>query len=136
MNEDRNKNLLGKIAGKLRKGKGMARLTPDQAQRAFETTSDIRLTSAEVDSIVDQVLSGGLAIWSPTPSDSEAADLSAEGVKEDVYQLNRNLGQADPESENLLEELRRKALEDEGDDGNSKDTDGMGGTAKPPGKGD
>jgi hypothetical protein len=136
MNEDRNKRLLGKIAGKLHKGKGMARLTPDQAQKAFETTSDIRLASSEVDSIVDQALSGELAVWSPTPSDAEAADLATEGVKEDVYQLNRNLGEADPESEKLLEELRRKALEDKGNGGDSKDSSGLGGTTEPPGKGD
>ena len=79
--------------------------------------------------------SGELAVWTPTPVEAETPGVESEAIEEDVYQFNRNEGETDAETDELLGELRRKALEDEPPDGQENST-GMGGDSEPPGKGD
>ena len=114
---------------------GFAPLTPEEAQKEFEELPDTKLPDSEIDSIIEQVTSGQLTDWTPTPIDEETLGLESETIEEDVYQLNRNVGEADAETDDLLDELRRKALEDEPSDGQENET-GMGGDAEPPGEGD
>ena len=114
---------------------GFAPLTPDEAQKEFEKLPDANLSDTEIDSIVEEVTSGQLTDWTPTPIDEQIVGLESETIEEDVYQLNRNEGEADAETDELLDELRRKALEDEPSDGQENET-GMGGDAEPPRKGD
>lgn len=78
--------------------------------------------------------SGELTIWTPTPIDEETLGLESETIEEDVLQLNRHAGEGDAETDELLDELRRKALEDESADGQEDET-GMDGDAEPPGEG-
>jgi hypothetical protein len=124
-----------KVAKGLARRSGHAPLTPEEAQKEFESLPDIRLSEAEIDSIVDQVTSGELAVWTPTPLDDNTTGFDCEAIEEDVLQLNRNEGQADAETDELLDELRRKALEDGQADGQD-DATGMGGDPEPPGKSD
>ena len=124
-----------KVAKDLARQSGVAPLTPEEAQKEFEALPDARLSDSEIDSIIDQVTSGKLAVWTPAPMDAETPGVDSEAIEEDVYQLNRNEGQADAETDDLLDELRRKALEDKPPDGQENST-GVGGDSEPPGKGD
>jgi len=96
---------------------GFAPLTPEEAQKEFDDLPDTKLSDAETESIIDQVTSGQLTDWTPTPVYEETPGLESEAIEEDVYQLNRNEGEADAETDELLDELRRKALEDEPSNG-------------------
>lgn len=120
-----------KVAKRLARRSGYAPLTPEEAQKEFESLPDSKLSETEIDSIVDQVTSGELAIWTPTPADDDTSDFDREAIEEDVLQLNRNEGQADAETDKLLDELRRKALED-GDADGQEDSTGVGGDQEPP----
>jgi len=95
---------------------------------------DDHLSAVEIDAIIDQVTSGELASWSTEPMDMESSDMEYDNIEDDVLQLNRNEGQADPETDGLLDELRRKALEDGQPDG-QEDSTGMDGDSEPPAKG-
>lgn len=120
-----------KVAKGLARRSGCAPLTPEEAQREFESLPDTNLSEAEIDAIVDQVTSGELALWTPTPVDDAMTEFDREAIEEDVLQLNRNEGQADEETDKLLDELRRKALEDGQADGQD-DSTGVGGDQEPP----
>ena len=121
--------------------KGLARkagftpLAPEEAERVFEELSDAKLLDSEIESIMEEVTSGQLTDWTPTPIDEQALGVDSEGIGEDVYQLNRNAGEGDAETDELLDELRRKALEDESEDDQENET-GMGADAESPGEGD
>jgi hypothetical protein len=120
-----------KVAKGLARRSGYAPLTPEEAQKEFESLPDTKLSEAEIDAIVDQVTSGELAVWTPTPPADDTTDFDREAIEEDVLQLNRNEGQADAETDKLLDELRRKALEDGQADG-QEDSTGVGGDQEPP----
>ena len=124
-----------KAAKGLARRSGYAPLTPEEAQKEFESLPDIKLSEAEIDSIVDQVTSGELTVWTPTPLEDNTTGVDCETIEEDVLQLNRNEGQADAETDELLDELRRRALEDKPSDG-QEDSTGLGGDSEPPRKSD
>lgn len=123
-----------KVAKGLARRSDYAPLTPEEAQKEFESLPDSKLSEAEIDAIVDQVTSGELAVWTPAPVDDDTADFDREAIEEDVLQLNRNEGQADAETDKLLDELRRKALED-GDADGQEDSTGVGGDQELPEQG-
>ena len=123
-----------KAAKDLARRLGHAPLTPEEAQREFDSLPDAQLPDNEIDSIIDQVTSGELTVWTPTPTEDDAPGFDCEAIDEDVLQLNRNEGQADAETDALLNELRRTALED-GQANGREDATGMGGDAEPPAKG-
>lgn len=123
-----------KVAKDLARQSGLAPLTPEEAQKEFEALPDVKLSDSEIDSVIDQVTSGELAVWTPTPIDAETPGVESEAIEQDVYQLNRNEGQDDAETDELLDKLRRKALEDEPPNG-QEDSTGMGGDSEPPAKG-
>ncbi len=133
MNHDAD-NFWQKVAKGLARRSGYAPLTPEEAQKEFESLPDSKLSEAEIDSIVDQVTSGELAVWTATPVDDAMTEFDPEAIEEDVLQLNRNEGQADAETDRLLDELRRKALEDGQTDG-KEDSTGVGGDQEPPRQG-
>jgi len=123
------------VAKDLARQAGVSPLTPDEAQKEFETLPDVALPEAEIESIIEQVTSGDLAVWTPMPISGETPSLESQAIEEDVLQLNRNAGESDSETDELLDELRRKGLEDEPPDGQENET-GMGRDAEPPGEGD
>ena len=101
---------------------GFAPLTPEEAEREFEELPDMKLPDSEIESIMEEVISGQLTDWTPTPIDEQDLGIDAEVIEEDVYQLNRNAGEGDVETDGLLDELRRKALEDKPEDGQENET--------------
>jgi hypothetical protein len=123
------------VAGDLARASGVSPLSPEEAQKEFEGLPDVPLPDSEIESIVQQVTSGELAIWTPTPINEETLGPGSAAIEEDVLQLNRNAGEGDAEADELLDELRRKALEDEPADGQENEP-GLGGDAEPPGEGD
>ena len=133
MNHDADK-FWQKAAKDLARRSGYAPLTPEEAQQEFDSLPDVKLSDDEIESIVDQVTSGELAVWTLTPTEDDATSYDSEAIEEDVLQLNRNEGEADAETDELLDELRRKALDDGQADG-KEDQTGMGGDAEPPAKG-
>lgn len=123
-----------KIEKDLAQQAGFASLNPEEAQSEFEELSDTKLSDSEIDSIIGEVTSGQLTDWTPTPIDEQILGVESEAIGEDVYQLNRNAGEPDAETDELLNELRRKALEDEPSDEQENET-GIDGDAEPPGEG-
>ena len=123
------------VAKDLARQAGVAPLSPEEAQKQCEGLPDVALPESEVESIIEQATSGELAVWTPTPINGETLGLESQAIEEDVLQLNRNAGEGDSETDELLDELRRKALEDEPADGEENAT-GVGGDAEPPGEGD
>lgn len=134
MNHDADK-FWEQIATGLSRHTGHAPMTPDEAQAEFETLPDDQLSNDQIESIVECVTSGELADWTPATTEFDMPEVDCESIEEDVLQLNRNEGDADTEADELLEELRRKALEDGHEDG-QEDTPGMGGDQEPPRQGD
>ena len=122
------------VAKDLARQSGVAPLTPEEAQREFEELPDVKLSDSEIESIIGKVTSGELTVWTPKPIDEETPGLESEAMEQDVYQLNRNAGEGDAETDDLLDELRRKALEDKPPDGQEEST-GMGRDSEPPGQG-
>ena len=120
-------------ARKLARRSGHAPLTPQQAQKEYESLPDLKLSKAQIDSVIGQVTSGELAVWEPLLVPADAPSFDSDVIDEDVLQLNRNEGQVDRETDQLLNELRRKALED-GLPNGKKDSAGMDGDSKPPTK--
>lgn len=113
---------------------GHAPMTPEEAQREFESLPDEKLADDQIEDILNRVTSGELTDWTPATPEFDMSEFDCESVEEDVLQLNRNEGEADAETDELLEELRRNALEDGHDDG-QEESDGMGGDQEPPRQG-
>jgi hypothetical protein len=120
-----------KAAQDLARQARLAPLTPEQAQKECLMLPHVELSGEEIECIIDQVTSGELTVWTPTPREEDTPNFDSAAIEEDVLQLNRNEGQADAEINELLNELRRKALEDGQTDG-KEDPTGMGGDAEPP----
>jgi len=114
---------------------GFAPLAAEQADREYNELPEATLPDSEIDSIINKVTSGELTDWTPMPVDEPPLDVDSEVIEDDVYQLNRNAGEGDAETDELLNDLRRKALEDESEDGQENET-AMGGDAEPPREGD
>lgn len=121
-------------AKELTRRAGQAPLTPEDADKACESLPNVKLSAAEINSIIDQVTSGELVVWTPEPFDDEAATFEVEAIEDDVLQLNRHEGPTDAETDELLEELRRKALED-GQGNGKEDSTGLGGDPDAPATG-
>ena len=122
------------LAAKIQRAEAFHNMRPEEAEAELRDAPDKPLSDAEIDAIVDTVTSGELAVWEPTPSLDWLDGIDTKGVSEDVLQLNRNAGDADPDTDALIEELRRKALEgNEPDD--ELEQDGVDGDGTPSGDG-
>src|SRR4051794_3486698 len=115
---------------RLRRLKGFCPLTPKEADAELADAPEERLPPDEIESLLAVVRSGTVEPCDPEPVDEWSPEMDLQGMEEDVFALNRNAGEADPETDQLLEELRRKAL---GDD--DEEPDGEDAGAAPPGTG-
>lgn len=123
-----------RIAKGLARRTGHAPMTPEEAQKEFESLPDEKLPDDQIEDIIDRVTTGEFTDWTPATPEFDMPELDCQAIEEDVLQLNRNEGQADAETDKLLDELRRKALEDGQADG-QEDATGVGGDQEPPGQG-
>lgn len=115
MNEQHDRAWLD-LARRVRQGERHV-ISGADADRLFRELPDEGISDADVDSIVEAVVSGRplrLRRRQLAPSvDDVAMQASPELVEEDVLQLNRNKGSDDAEAESTLDKLRREALEDD-----------------------
>lgn len=124
-----------RFGGMIRKAKNDCPLTPQQAQKELEALSpseEISLSADEIEEAIKNVIDGN---FEPEEGDSDIGwvDSCADsGVEEDVFALNRNKGEDDPEVNARLEELRKKAADEEDDA--QQDEAGMDDPKEPPGK--
>ncbi|GAB4196932.1 MAG: hypothetical protein Kow00105_11080 [Phycisphaeraceae bacterium] len=133
MNPDTDK-FWKQIAAGLGRHTGLAPMTPEEAQAEFEALPDDPLSDAQIEDIIECVTSGELADWTPPVPDFDTREFECQGIEEDVLQLNRNEGDGDEATDELLDELRRKALEDGQADGD-EDKTGMGDDPESPAEG-
>lgn len=123
------------FGGTIRKALNNCPLTPDQAQKELEMMKDYDaapFTRREVEDSIDKVLSGDLDPEEAAPDLSWTQGLDTSAVGEGVFALNRNRGEDDAEVDARVDELRKKALDEEQSD---EDEPGLEGGAKPPSKG-
>ena len=104
---------LRKDLERLRKLKGLCPLTPEEAEAEFAAAPEEPITPDEVEDLIRRVKSGELDAAEPFPDGQWLDEVEYEDVEEDVLQLNRNAGEEDEATDQLLEELRRKALDDD-----------------------
>lgn len=127
-------NFWRQVANGLARRTGHASMTPEEAQNEFESLPDETLPDDQIEEIIDRVTSGEFTDWTPATPEFDMPEFDGESIDEDVLQLNRNEGEADTETDELLDELRREALED-GHDHGKEESDGLGGDQEPPGQG-
>lgn len=112
-------------AAKLREFAKMRLLTPEEAEEAARSAPPVPLSDDEIRRIV-----AAARPCEPEAEEGSAPDwldeAGTEEVEEGVLQLNRNKGDADPDTDAIEEALRRRMLDDEEDAG------GMDGGKKPP----
>lgn len=117
----------------LRRKKGYCALTPEEAQKELESLDDHPPTKEEMDEInklVDAVTSGNVESWTTAPEFADLDGTDTTEIEEDVLQLNKNAGEGDEDTDELLKKLRRESLTEDEDDG-EVDKDGLDGTKKP-----
>lgn len=120
----------GAMVSKLRRGLKLHPLCADEAEREYKATKPEPLPDDAFDAMIDSITSGR-DDWSP--ADGVVDQGLESGIEEDALQLNRNPGEADAEVDDRVEQLRRKAL---GNDGEAdQDQTGMADGSEPPGKG-
>lgn len=130
MSQDADKNTDDLLA-KLRKLKGIAPMTPEEADAAYDAAPEEPLTGDQIRSIVESVTSGELASWEPVPDLNWTNEMDLGDVEEDAMQLYRNKGE-DDEATDVEDDLRRELLSD-GD--KPQESNGMDEGATPPGNG-
>lgn len=103
------------IAAKLRRALGLAPPTPEEADAEMAQAEEAPMTEEEIDRIVNAATSGtGCPIDEELEVDySWLNSVETETVSEEMLVLNRNAGEEDPEVKKRLEDLRKKALEDD-----------------------
>jgi len=100
--------------------------TPDSVadvDRLIETVEPEPLTDDEIDSIVHAISSGKSPAYRPEPDFAWLGDVDTSSVEDGVLQLNRNEGDADSDVKQRMDELRKRALEGNGDDENDVESD-------------
>jgi hypothetical protein len=113
------------LAEAFRREMGLRPLSADEAQAELDGAPCIPLSEEEINNLVEGAMSGELAVWDQSPDPSWLTEEDTSEIESGVLQVNRNPGEEDPEIDAQIEELRRKALEDEGD--STEDEDGLAG---------
>jgi hypothetical protein len=123
------------VQGKLRRALDLHPLCQEESEKEYKKAKAEPLSEQDVDDVLEFVRSMGERGGMPAPpEDAEADDedqegsppkwvdpVSAEMVDEEMLQLNRNAGDKDDETQDLIEKHRREAL---GDDIADENTNG------------
>src|SRR5262249_41187988 len=102
-------------APKLRREYGHTDMTPEEIEAFLDTVEDEELPPHQIDHILESIRANAIPHWESEPDFTGADELHYSDVEEEVYQLNPNKGQEDEETLRHIEELRRRALNDEND---------------------
>jgi hypothetical protein len=103
------------VAPKLRREYGYTDMTPEEIEALLDTVEDEELPPHQIEHILESIRADSVLYWEPEPDFLGIDELHDTDVEEEVYQLNRNKGQEDEETLRRIEELRRKALDNEED---------------------
>jgi len=125
-----------RFGGIIRKTRNDCPLTPEEAKKELDALSEDDeepLTDAEVEQSIEKILTRDFEPKPAAPDLEWVQGFSAEDVDEDVFALNRNLGDADADVDARVDELRKKASDEEDDEGENET--GLEAPEKPPGKG-
>jgi hypothetical protein len=98
------------VADKLRRAEGFCVPTPKDLEAELDAIEPEPLTDEQIDAMFQAAVSGELATWTPMPDLDWIEDRESGRIMEDVMQLNRNLGDEDPEIDELLDRQRVEAL--------------------------
>jgi len=110
------------LARRLRRALRMGELTPEQAQAEYDAAEPADVPEATIEAMVNRVFEEQDEAEEPTFEITEwTPEADTNDVESDVFQLNRNEGEADPEVDELIEKHRREALDDEDGGDDSKD---------------
>lgn len=99
----------------LRKLKGYCQLTPTEAEAEFDAAPSVPISEERIKSLVESILSGEMMSWEPIPDLGWIDDLDLEEVENDAFQLYRNKGEGNEESNAAEDALRKELLDDEDD---------------------
>lgn len=114
MNEDA-EMLWDKMIGDLRRSKGLHQLDPAEAKAEFDIAPESPLNPDQIDTIVEQVMSGELVVWDDAEEDMVPSyDAALEG--EAVFQAGPKDKPSDSRRDELLDELRRREQDLETED--------------------
>ena len=94
-----------------------------ELEAQIEAVETEPLTEDEISSIVRAVGTGQSEVAEPEPDFHWMDDVDTSSVEEGVLQLNRNKGEDDAEIKKRMDEFRKKALEEDGDDENDVESD-------------
>jgi len=124
MNSDADR-LWNELAPKYRRYKGLCRMTPEEAESAYNDSPEEPISDEKIWSIVDSVTSDTIPNWQPpmewTPDDDMA------DIREDMAALYREQGEETPETTEAENTLREQLLNDDTEDEDAVD----GGTTPP-----
>lgn len=94
------------------------RLSPPsdkEAELELNAADEIPISEEKIESIVQSVTSGNIAAREAEPMGNWSDEADVEDVEKEMeLVLNRNEGEADSDVDELIERLRREALEDKG----------------------
>lgn len=105
---------LNKLLRQVAREKGLAPLSPEQAQAEYDAAEREQISKDEIDRIVRRAVAGKPRPHSRRPP--TARPVEGCPVNDEMLVLNRNAGTLDPETARKLEELREAALADDDDD--------------------
>jgi hypothetical protein len=110
------------LAAKLRKALGLASPTPNNADAEMAAAGEIPMSEAEIARIANAAAGSPSDETIELDTDySRRNEVETGYVSEEMPVLSRNRGEDDSEVKRRIEELRKKALEDdEGENGESE----------------
>ena len=100
-------------AAKLRQEYKHKEMTPEEIEAFLDSVEDEALPPHQIEHILESIRANSIPHWEPEPDFLGIDEPHDTDVEEEVYQLNRNKGQEDEETLCHIEELRRKALNNE-----------------------
>lgn len=105
-----------KVAEKLRRALGLRPPTPDEADKAIREARELLMSDDEIARIVQSVTEDDVPPVVFHLDDSWKQDIDTGAVAADSrLVMNRNLGDEDEAVDELVDELRKDALEDDDD---------------------
>lgn len=110
------------LARQLRRALRMGELTLDQAQAEYDAAVPAELSDATIDALVHGAFEeANPASKLPFEVREWTPETDTSSVESDVYQLNRNEGEPDPEVDDLIDKHRREAFGEDTSDEDPRD---------------
>jgi hypothetical protein len=127
MNSDADR-LWNELAPKYRRNKGLCRMTPEEAETAFNAAPEVPISDQQLRRMIDAATSESSPEWQPPTEWTPEEELI--DVGEEMAALHREQGEETPETIEIEKQLREQLLSDD-----TEDEDGMDGGTAPPTEG-